>query len=57
MTVLEQRVVKKRQFTMANLLPTKAPCQFGVEPARILNCTVASRAGVEGFMIESSFAH
>ena len=31
-TVLEQRVVEKRQFTMANLLPTEAPCQFGVKP-------------------------
>jgi len=26
-------VVEKRQFTMADLLPTEAPCQFGVEPA------------------------
>ena len=52
MTVLEQRVAEKRQFTMADLLPTEAPCQIGVEPARkrrlVLNCTVASRSGVEG---------
>ena len=33
-TVLEQRVAEKRQFTMANLLPTEALCQFGVEPVR-----------------------
>ena len=32
-TVLEQKVVEKRQFTMADLLPTEAPCQFGVKPA------------------------
>ena len=32
-TVLEQKVVEKRQFIMADLLPTEAPCQFGVEPA------------------------
>ena len=33
-TVLEQRVVEKWQFTMADLLPTEVPCQFGVKPAR-----------------------
>ena len=51
-TVLEQRVVEKRQFTMADLLPTEVLSQLGVEPAGrnrlFLNCTVASRAGVEG---------
>ena len=29
--LLEQRVVEKRQFTMADLLPTEALCQFGVD--------------------------